>query len=104
MLFNQPGVDVWLWEATDPACGGGQEAVLDHRFSVSDILDTTGHHGRAENKWRPQGVGGQISPTEGRRGQGGGGHWVVPMWTRVLGPFCGWSTGRPSSGRFDATL
>jgi hypothetical protein len=37
-LSTQPGVGVWLWEATDPSsAGGGQGAVLGTRFSVLGI-------------------------------------------------------------------
>jgi hypothetical protein len=39
-------------------------------------------------------------PKEGERTNKGE-RWVVPMGARVLGPVCGWSAGRPSSGRLD---
>ena len=38
--FHATRLDVWLWEATDPARGGGQGAVLGNRFSVLGIPDT----------------------------------------------------------------
>jgi hypothetical protein len=50
MLSMWPRVGVWLWEAMDPAHGGGQGAVLGTRFSALGIPDTAGHLGRAENK------------------------------------------------------
>jgi hypothetical protein len=50
------GECAWLWEAMDPtSLGDGKGAVLGTRFSVSGIPDTTGHFGRAENKWGSQG-------------------------------------------------
>jgi hypothetical protein len=39
-----------------------------------------------------------------RSGQGEKGCWLVPTQVTVLGPICGWSVGRPSSGRLDAAL
>jgi hypothetical protein len=74
--------------------GGEQGAVLGNRFSVPGIPDTAGHHGRLE-----------ISHLWSRREERAGerGSWVVPTWARVLGPVCGWSVGRPSGGKLDAT-
>ena len=86
-----------------PACSGVDKGRLtearDNRFSVSGVPDTAGHGGRAENK-----VGPVIPRAEGRRGQGERGLWGVLTWVRVFGLVCGWSAGRPSSGRLDVAL
>ena len=50
MLSTRPRAGAWLWEATDPASGGGQGAVLGTRFSAASIPDTAGHCGRVENR------------------------------------------------------
>ena len=40
-----------MWEATESKLSvSGQGAGLGNRFSILGIPDTTGHHGRAENK------------------------------------------------------
>ena len=73
MLSMWPRVGVWLWEAMDPAHGGGQGAVLGTRFSALGIPDTAGHLGRAENRMgAPRGAA-QSAPGlkggEGREGE-----------------------------------
>jgi hypothetical protein len=110
MLSTWPQVGVWLREATESQLtgggGGGQGAVLSNRFSVSGISDTPGYQERPENKtgapegrcgWAPSAP----EPKGGESTGGRGGCWVVPTRLRVLGPVCGWSTGRHSSGRLD---
>ena len=50
-LFTWPEVGIYLWEATESKLSvSGQGAGLGNRFSILGIPDTTGHHGRAENK------------------------------------------------------
>ena len=69
MLSRQPQVGVWLCEVMEPQLRvgwGGQEAVL-ATGSVSGILYTTGHCGRAENR---MGGPGAAWSAEGRREQG----------------------------------
>jgi hypothetical protein len=81
MLSTRPSVGVWLWEATDPACGGwarssprslGLMEARDSRFSVSGIPDTAGHCRRAEKKMLALGVAlTSLSGREERAGREG---------------------------------
>jgi hypothetical protein len=49
MFSTRPWVGVWLWEATDPAHGDGQGAVLGNRFSVSKRQPLLEWAGLSEN-------------------------------------------------------
>lgn len=110
MLSSWPQVGVWQYEARDPVRGGwtgGSPRSLDlmearnNRFSVSDIPDTAGYLGRAENKMPPAPRGSLVSTRSKRRGQGNRRCWVVPKWARALGPVHGaGSTVRLSGGKF----
>jgi hypothetical protein len=74
-----PWVGVWLYEVTNPnSVGGGQGAVLGTRFPVSDIPDTTGHHGKAENRMRAPGVARLAPELKGGEGRGRRRCCVVP--------------------------
>ena len=108
-----PRVNIWLWEASEPSPpGSGQGAVrglwasqrpeiTGSQSQASQTLLDTGEELRT--KWRLQGT--SVNPgAEERREQGELGFWVVPTLARVLGPFHGWSTERPSSWRLDTTL
>jgi hypothetical protein len=107
-------LSMWPWKVSgcgkplDPSLvgmGGGQGAALglwaSRRPKITGSQSWASHTGyrrRAENKWGPQGS--LVSPrSEGRKGQWEREHWVVPMRVRVLGPVCGWSPGRLSSGQ-----
>jgi hypothetical protein len=78
--------------------GGGQEAVLGTRFPVSGIPDTSGHLGRAENKWRSlRAVWSSLWLKEGEGGEGVAG-WFPSRQESLVQSVAGAQEGLPVGG------